>query len=241
MPLLSDVSAAIADAMRKQEPVRLSALRMLKAALMNREIERGRALDGAKSARSSPPWSSGVRIPSIGSRLAAARTWPKEAAEIVVLEATCRRPPIRPKSNALWPRRWSRLAPRRPKTWAKWMKAAMRTAGRAERRREGRQRAGAEEAGGRLNFSGPVRLTVRDGSHTTFSSILLWPFARTAKGLFLLRSGLSACPATLLLTRRQFSFRTRARFDGAEGAHRGERRDCSSRQLALPRSSTAWD
>ena len=39
------MSAAIADAMRKHEGVRLGALRMLKAALMNREIERGRALD----------------------------------------------------------------------------------------------------------------------------------------------------------------------------------------------------
>src|SRR5256885_16634111 len=35
--------------MRKQEAVRLSALRMLKAALMNREVERGRALDDAES------------------------------------------------------------------------------------------------------------------------------------------------------------------------------------------------
>src|SRR5260370_23968352 len=35
--------------MRKHEPVRLGALRMLKAALMNREIERGRALDDAES------------------------------------------------------------------------------------------------------------------------------------------------------------------------------------------------
>src|SRR3989441_13359134 len=43
------MSAAIADAMRKQESVRLGALRMLKAALMNREIERGRALDDAES------------------------------------------------------------------------------------------------------------------------------------------------------------------------------------------------
>jgi len=31
--------------MRKREPVRLGALRMLKAALMNREVERGRPLD----------------------------------------------------------------------------------------------------------------------------------------------------------------------------------------------------
>src|SRR2546428_351479 len=47
--LIDEMSAAIADAMRKQEPVRLGALRMLKAALMNLEVERGRALDEAES------------------------------------------------------------------------------------------------------------------------------------------------------------------------------------------------
>ena len=45
MSLVTDLNAAIADAMRKQESVRLGTLRMLKAALMNREIERGGALD----------------------------------------------------------------------------------------------------------------------------------------------------------------------------------------------------
>src|SRR6059058_4002966 len=45
MPLTEDVSAAIADAMRRHEPLRLSALRMLKAALMNRGVEKGRDLD----------------------------------------------------------------------------------------------------------------------------------------------------------------------------------------------------
>src|SRR6267154_758400 len=35
--------------MRKREAVRLSALRMLKAALVNREVERGRALEDAES------------------------------------------------------------------------------------------------------------------------------------------------------------------------------------------------
>ena len=35
--------------MRKQQPVRLGALRMLKAALTNREIERGHALDDNES------------------------------------------------------------------------------------------------------------------------------------------------------------------------------------------------
>jgi len=43
--IVDDVNAAIADAMRKQESVRLGALRMLKAAFMNREVERGHALD----------------------------------------------------------------------------------------------------------------------------------------------------------------------------------------------------
>jgi uncharacterized protein len=49
LTLVADVSAAIADAMRQKDSVRLGALRMLKAALMNREVERGRALDPAES------------------------------------------------------------------------------------------------------------------------------------------------------------------------------------------------
>src|SRR5580765_7061546 len=43
------MTAATADAMRKHDPVRLTALRMLKAALMNREAERGHALDEGES------------------------------------------------------------------------------------------------------------------------------------------------------------------------------------------------
>jgi uncharacterized protein YqeY len=49
LALVDELNGAIADAMRKHEPVRLSALRMLKAALMNREVERGRALDNTES------------------------------------------------------------------------------------------------------------------------------------------------------------------------------------------------
>jgi uncharacterized protein YqeY len=48
MTLFDTVSAAIADAMRKQDSARLSALRMLKAALMNREVEKARKLDAAE-------------------------------------------------------------------------------------------------------------------------------------------------------------------------------------------------
>jgi uncharacterized protein YqeY len=47
--LIDDITAAIADAMRQHDQVRLSTLRMLKAALMNREVERGRALDATES------------------------------------------------------------------------------------------------------------------------------------------------------------------------------------------------
>jgi uncharacterized protein YqeY len=49
LALVDEVSASIADAMRKHDAVRLSTLRMLKAALMNREVERKRGLDGAES------------------------------------------------------------------------------------------------------------------------------------------------------------------------------------------------
>jgi len=46
---IAEITAAIADAMRQKDIVRLGTLRMLKAALMNREVERGRALDAAES------------------------------------------------------------------------------------------------------------------------------------------------------------------------------------------------
>lgn len=49
MPLVDEISTAIADAMRQRDPARLSALRMLKAALMNREVEKGRALEDTES------------------------------------------------------------------------------------------------------------------------------------------------------------------------------------------------
>ena len=45
MTLLDQVSADIASAMRAKETVRLSALRMLKTALTNKSVEKGRDLD----------------------------------------------------------------------------------------------------------------------------------------------------------------------------------------------------
>jgi uncharacterized protein YqeY len=49
MPLVDDVTTAIAEAMRKQDAARLVPLRMLKAAFMNKSVEKGRELDDAES------------------------------------------------------------------------------------------------------------------------------------------------------------------------------------------------
>jgi uncharacterized protein YqeY len=49
MSLAEDVNRAITDAMKAKDAPRLVALRMLKAALMNREVERGRALDDTEA------------------------------------------------------------------------------------------------------------------------------------------------------------------------------------------------
>ena len=87
MALIDTLAASIADAMRRKDTTRLSTLRMLKAALMNREIERGRALDDAESLQ---VVSSLVkqRRDSIEQFVKGARQdlADKEAAEIAVLE-----------------------------------------------------------------------------------------------------------------------------------------------------------
>ena len=49
MPIAEQVNEAIKDAMKARDQQRLVALRMLKTALMNREIERGHALDENES------------------------------------------------------------------------------------------------------------------------------------------------------------------------------------------------
>jgi uncharacterized protein len=48
MKLLDQINADIASAMRAKETVRLSALRMLKTALTNKSIEKGRDLDDSE-------------------------------------------------------------------------------------------------------------------------------------------------------------------------------------------------
>ena len=49
MTLIDRISQDIAAAMKSKEATRLAALRMAKAALMNQEVQKGRALDDAES------------------------------------------------------------------------------------------------------------------------------------------------------------------------------------------------
>jgi hypothetical protein len=49
MTFIDRISQDIANAMRAKDPLRLGALRMAKAALMNQEVQKGRALDDAES------------------------------------------------------------------------------------------------------------------------------------------------------------------------------------------------
>lgn len=88
MSLLERISQDIAAAMRAKEQVRLGALRMAKAALMNREVERGRALDEAESQQVMASLIK-QRRDSIEQFLKGGRNdlAEKEAAEIVTLEA----------------------------------------------------------------------------------------------------------------------------------------------------------
>jgi uncharacterized protein YqeY len=88
MPLVDDVSAAIAEAMRQKDATRLSALRMLKAAFMNKDVEKGHGLDDTE-ARQVVTSLVKQRKDSIEQFTKAGRQdlVDKEAAEILVLEA----------------------------------------------------------------------------------------------------------------------------------------------------------
>jgi uncharacterized protein YqeY len=88
MGLIDTVNAAIVAAMKSHDAPRLSALRMLKAALVNRSVERGHELDDAESQQVVSMLVK-QRRESIEQFLAGGRTdlADKERAEIVVLEA----------------------------------------------------------------------------------------------------------------------------------------------------------
>ena len=88
MSLIDDVQTAMAEAMRARAHARLSALRMLKAALMNRDVEKGRPLDD-NEARQVVTSLVKQRKDSIGQFARGGRQdlVDKETAELAVLEA----------------------------------------------------------------------------------------------------------------------------------------------------------
>ena len=88
MPFVDEITTAIAEAMRRQDQPRLVALRMLKAALMNRDVEKGRALDDGE-ARQVVAALVKQRKDSIEQFVKGGRQdlADKEAAEILVLES----------------------------------------------------------------------------------------------------------------------------------------------------------
>ena len=88
MTFAEDVNRAITGAMKSKDPLRLSTLRMLKTALMNREIERGRALDENESLQVVSALVK-QRRDSIDQFLKGGRQdlADKETAEIVILES----------------------------------------------------------------------------------------------------------------------------------------------------------
>jgi uncharacterized protein YqeY len=88
MALIEEINRAIAESMKAKDPARLVPLRMLKAALTNREVERGRALDESES-RQVVSVLVKQRRDSIDQFLKGGRKdlADKETAEIAVLEA----------------------------------------------------------------------------------------------------------------------------------------------------------
>jgi uncharacterized protein YqeY len=88
MALTEDITRAIAEAMKAKDQIRLVALRMLKSALTNREIARGRPLDDEEG-RQVVTALVKQRRDSIDQFLKGGRKdlADKETAEIVVLEA----------------------------------------------------------------------------------------------------------------------------------------------------------
>jgi uncharacterized protein len=88
MALIDTVNSALTEAMKAHEAARLSTLRMLKAALVNKSVERGRDLDEAESLQVVSTLVK-QRRESIEQFLAGGRQdlADKERAEIAVLEA----------------------------------------------------------------------------------------------------------------------------------------------------------
>jgi uncharacterized protein YqeY len=132
MTLTERVTADLADAMRAKDANRLVALRMLKTALTNKSIEKGRELDGAEGLQVISTLIKQRRV-SIeqfekGGRRDLAE---KEAAEIVVLESYLPPPVTEEELTRIVAEAVEETGASSPKDMGKVMKAVMsRLAGR---------------------------------------------------------------------------------------------------------------
>ena len=95
MTLIEQITQDIAEAMQAKDAVRLSALRMAKAALMNGEVEKGRALDEAEAQQVLASLIKQRRdsIEQFGERRTAGSRRQGNCRDRRAREATCRRPP----------------------------------------------------------------------------------------------------------------------------------------------------
>ena len=113
------MSADIAAAMKARDASRLSALRMLKAAIMNKSVEKGRDLDDAEILQVVA--SLVKRRDRSIEQFKAGRTdlVEKETGELAVLQPTCRRRRRRRRSMPPSPRPLPKPVPHRRKTSAR--------------------------------------------------------------------------------------------------------------------------
>ncbi len=131
--MAADVDGEIARAMKARDQVRLSTLRMLKAALMNKEVEKGRALEPAE-AQQVVASQIKQRRDSIDQFVKGGRQdlADKEAAEIRVLEAYLPPPASQEEVVAIVDAAIAETGAAGPKDMGRVMKAAMaRLAGKS--------------------------------------------------------------------------------------------------------------
>jgi len=126
MPLNDQVSADIAAAMKARDASRLSALRMLKAAVMNKSVEKGRDLDDAEVLQVVASLVK-QRRDSIEQFTSAGRTdlVEKETAELTVLQAYLPAAATPEEINAAVAEAIAETGASSPKDMGKVMKAVM--------------------------------------------------------------------------------------------------------------------
>ena len=126
MSLSSSISTDIAAAMKAKDPARLSALRMLKAAVMNKSVEKGRDLDDAEVLQVVASLVK-QRRDSIEQFTSAGRTdlVEKETAELTVLQAYLPAAATPEEINAAVAEAIAETGASSPKDMGKVMKAVM--------------------------------------------------------------------------------------------------------------------